>query len=181
MSDCIKNLVWVEGKRATSMKELTASEIDQWDSYLRNDCLDLENWNDFFDPENEESDGYNDEIWIETWIWKGTITIKDLYAWPGDNQAGAIFVGDSPEPIFFIGDMDLELSQKRSNGPNRIKTLTPTELEFQKLMDEFGHMRRVFYESDENDERCTEHQQCKGHIKAHEKFMMEVFGEQNND
>ena len=132
----------------------------------------------FFAPENEEYDGFNDEIWVETWLWKDNVVIKDLYAWPGDNQAGAIFIGESIDPLFFIGDMDLESSTNRSNRycPNRTEDLTDTELEFQKLMDNFCHMRRIFYELNEEgeDAGCLEHSICQQNFKAHENFIKET-------
>lgn len=151
----MESFTWVGRRIVTATGDLSDAEYRQWRACLTFENLELTNEFDLFDPLNEEDDRYNDEIWVETWnfLVNGEIlTIKDIYAWPGDNQMGAIFIGDDPTPILINSDTNLRSSRLDDASP----ILT--------YRTEFEHLRQsLSSSSDENGdpiEGCTEHPHC---------------------
>ena len=74
---------------------MTDLEKQQWILFLKYEEAEILEHNDdidFFNQEFEEFQGYNEELYIDTWEWNG-IKLTDIYGWPGDNQSGGIFVG----------------------------------------------------------------------------------------
>ena len=143
----VKPFVWVKRHIATKMSDLTPTERAQWKAYLEHEDLSLDNWEDFFSPENDGDDGYNDDITVETWEWitpdMKRQVITDIYAWPGDNQAGAIFIGSDNTPSFIISDMNLEDSRRLP-----IDRQPHEQLELQR--DNLDKLRHIIY-ADEDD------------------------------
>ena len=94
-------------KFATQMSDLTEIEVRLWKEFLRRDNLIHDGIVDLFDK-TEYWDGYNEDIRVMyfEWIHNGKVNLLlDMNAWPGDNESGAIFLGE--EMVYHNGDQDI--------------------------------------------------------------------------
>ena len=142
---------FVNRKRVTSIGEMTPLEREQWMRFLRDndsEILGHIQGNDFFHPQEEDYyEGYNDELYIDTWEWRspsGPVILTDIYGWPGDNQSGAVFIGR--EPVFTNSDTNLTLIEGSSWAPL-----------LRDRMDSLTHLKSSLFCT----EQCTEHEHCK--------------------
>jgi len=103
----------ISRKIATCMQDLKEYEKKQWKKYL--DINDLECSEDYFlfdDNDDEYYEGANEEIYVDKW--KITLNncqifyMTDIYAWPGDNQSGGLFIEKSDVMIMSNSDTSLE-------------------------------------------------------------------------
>lgn len=157
--NCKQNFTWQSRRIVKSMKDLSPSEIEQWKSFLRQENLDLENYDDFFSEENDEMDGFDEEIYVETWLYtpgEEQIVLKDIFAFPGDNQAGAIFIEDDPQLIFLIGDTWLSKVD--------IKDATLLQKQLQDQMDTFSYVRDPLWNQYERHEDDPDWVHCHAQI-----------------
>jgi len=153
----------------TSVDQMTPVEIQQWLSYLRFENLELAERMDedgsinFFDPEYEGSEHYEEEIWIQEWEWRPSsekcYPLTDIFCWPGDNQDGAIFMGDDLTPQCRNTDTNLYTD----------KGYIKCDAYLKEILDDFGHLRS-FYKHGPEDETCSNYEWCQGHRKQWKTF-----------
>src|SRR3989338_4724127 len=93
----------VSRKTAKCMQDLKEYEKKQWKMFL--DTEDLSYGEDYFDDEDGYHEGANDEIIVNNCQ---VYYITDIYAWPGDNQSGGLFIEKSDVMIMSNCDTCLE-------------------------------------------------------------------------
>ena len=146
---------FVSRKRVTSIDQMTELEREQWMRALRDEnaeVLQHIKGNDFFTlDEDEYYEGYNDELYIDTWEWtintlykQGVVTLTDIYGWPGDNQHGVVFIGK--EPVFTNSDTHLTLIVGSPWAPI-----------LRERTDALSHLKSTIFCT----ESCQEHEHCK--------------------
>ena len=143
---------FVSRKRAKFINEMTELEQKQWMTFLQREnaeVLEHIQGNDFFTLDNDDYyEGYNDELYIDTWEWSVSnlyqqvvITLTDIYGWPGDNQHGAVFIGEVP--VFTNSDTRLTVIEGTP--------YTPILREREKSL---SHLKHDLF----SNERCIDHE-----------------------
>lgn len=102
----------ISEKTATEMDHLTESEKNQWKSFLNYNYWEgnynPDNFFDFNQVDDMFYEGSMDDISVD--IWEITLNngsklrLIDMYGWPGDNQAGAIFLDSDPQILMTNSD-----------------------------------------------------------------------------
>lgn len=171
----VTDFTWYGFRIATSMDHLTPADREQWKAALLDNDVYLEGVTDYFDKTDDNLLGYNDEIYIEYWLWKspeGTVLLKDMFSWPGDNQSGGVFISVDPTPILVNGDCDIACSSADN--------LTDLQAALQTDIDSFIHIRSMTSgaetcDCEDGHDNCTEQwrlrkEACPVHPVEHEEL-----------
>ena len=136
-------------KSITKMEDMPEIEKKQWLIFLESEKVELlEQYDDlsnidFFDSEFEEYHGWNEEIMVNVWEWTspgGTpMEITDIFAYPGDNQSGGIFIGT--DLIFRNSDARLSFPGWKYREPESLKHANPKYPLLNERKKTFSHLK----------------------------------------
>lgn len=142
---------FIDERLAKKMFDLTPEEIQMWLNFTKSEDINMfeqldPNNIDFFNPDIDQLVD-DDGIYIRRWRWaapgQSPLILIDMYSFPGDNQAGAVFIDG--KMIYKNSDENLYLPEI----PNLEHPL------LNERIDTFDHVRRCFY-----DEDCEYHHHC---------------------
>jgi len=118
----------VKCKKVTKMSEFKGKEEAMWRQALPiiyNEPNVFEDVEDLFDPGEDFEYPPEEDIYINVWKWENN-TLIDMYAFPGENEGGVIFMNDNV--ILIVNDGYLETTK-----------FTPKELKYK--LSVFQHVR----------------------------------------